>query len=94
MTKKYWTKGDLVGENSFTFIADHLTTQSNPSVLFFPIRLSSKDLNFCFQDNKHQRSGSGSSFEAAVKASRQVKSAEDVTRIRMVKGKVTSVSNS
>jgi hypothetical protein len=92
LTKKWWTKGDLVDGDSFTFIADHLNDQSNPSIMFFPTRLSSRNMNYCFQSNKQQRSGAGSGFEAAVKASNKIKSADDVTRIRMVKGKVTSVA--
>ena len=77
--------------DSFTFIADHMSDQSNPSIMFFPMRMSGRNLNHCFQSGRQQRSGAGSGFEAAIKASRQVKSAEDVTRIRMVRGKVTSV---
>ena len=82
----------MVDGDSFTFIADHLNDQSNPSIMFFPTRLSSRNMNYCFQSNKQQRSGAGSGFEAAVKASNKIKSADDVTRIRMVKGKVTSVA--
>ena len=78
-------------ENSFTFIADHMPDESNPSILFFPISIST-NLNFCFQSNKQQISDVGSGLDAAIQASRTVESADDVTRIRMVRGKVTSVT--
>jgi len=69
-----------------------MSDQNNPAIMFFPTRLSGRNLNFCFQSNRQQRSGAGSGFEAAIKASRTVKSADDVTKIRMVRGKVTSVA--
>ena len=71
-----------------------MSDQNNPSIMFFPTRLSGRNLNFCFgsNTNRQQRSGGGSGFEAAIKASKTVKSADDVTRIRMVRGKVTSVA--
>jgi len=93
LTKKWWSWGDLLDGDSFTFIADHLVDESNPSLIFFPMRISAKNLNSCFQSNRQQRSGAGSGFEAAVKANRKLKSADDVTRVRMSLGKVISVSS-
>ena len=93
LSKKWWTGGDLLDGDSFTFVADHLMDQSNPSLLFFPIRFSGRNMNSCFRSNRQQRSGGSSGFEAAVKASRQVKSADDVTRVRMIRGKVVSVAS-
>lgn len=93
LTKKWWSGGDLLDGDSFTFIADHLVDESNPSLIFFPMRISAKNLNSCFQSNRQQRSGAGSGFEAAVKANRKLKSADDVTRVRMSLGKVISVSS-
>ena len=78
-------------KDTFTFIADHMSDESNPAIIFFPRRLS-WDSNYCFQSSNEYDAGFNAGFDAAIRASTQIESADEVTHIRMVRGTITSVT--
>ena len=78
-------------KHSFTFIADYMSDESNPSIIFFPRRIS-WDLSYCFQSSSEYAAGFNAGFDAAIRASTRIDSADEVTQIRMVRGQITSVT--